>query len=176
MHRGFHSYKRLSSSSRSLSPLVLSVVLATMFTLLFSACGGVDDEKTIITSSQASMRANEQVETTGPGVEEFFLAATEIHVVRVNLNPDDVLHINWYAEERTLTGGESSFDVYEITGKLGVTMVVKDPLGEVIYLGEEVDKQTVDITADMSGTHTMTFVNTLTFQGQTILLDYIANP
>ena len=134
------------------------------------------DEKTIITSSQASMRANEQVETTGPGVEEFFLAATEIHVVRVNLNPDDVLHINWYAEERTLTGGESSFDVYEITGKLGVTMVVKDPLGEVIYLGEEVDKQTVDITADMSGTHTMTFVNTLTFQGQTILLDYIANP
>ena len=176
MHRGFHNYKRLSSSSRSLSPLVLSIALATMFTILLSACGGGEDKKTIITTSQASMQANEQVETTVPGEEEFFLAAEENHVVRVNLNPDDVLRINWYAEERALTGGDSIADVYEVTGKLGITLVVKDPLGEVLYLGEEVDKETVDVTADMSGTHTMTFVNTLTFQGQTVLLDYTANP
>lgn len=176
MQRGFYTYKKLSSKSNALNPVILSVVLATMFTLLLAACGGGEAKEVITQSAEVKAEAGAPIETSSPGSEEFFLAAAEDHEIEVNLNPDDVLRINWYAEERALEGGESISDVYEITGKLGITMVVKDPLGDVMYLGEETDKETVDVTADMSGTHTLTFVNTLTFQGQTVLLDYTPNP
>ncbi len=80
-----------------------------------------------------------------------------------------------FSVESNIVGGQN---VIVGKGKAteGIQLVISDPLDGPIFSIEEVtDSGTVEVQAEVTGTHKVVFINPFPLQAQTVEVDYIVN-
>ena len=157
-------------------------LLIVAFSLFLASCGGSggsDEPAPTPTATTASTlpdqtpSGNNNTEpTTGSFSGKFNIPAEQWHDLVINLAAGDLVRVHYKAESRIVgastrnTGGVES----------GIVLVVTDPVRNPIFQGDQVEEETVDIVAEVSGEHTFSFVNPFTLQLQAVDVDYTINP
>ena len=158
------------------------VVTAILAALLFSACGGTDPDQKAASTPTASddsevvtqlpttpAPAATKVSTTSQ--EKLFLSADQFDEVEVALTAGDLLRVV-YTSEVTISPGLGGTGHQE----RGVLMVILDPNEEQHITAEESSDNSIDVTASLTGTHKIVFINPNQLEGLNVNLEYFINP
>ncbi len=177
-----HSDFNFSSTNGQRIVLVAAFVSAIFATLLFSACGGSDSDQEAAstpTRSDGTAAATRLPATTAPAAtrvstssqEKLFLSADQFDEVDVDLTAGDLLRVV-YTSEVTISPGLGGTGHQE----RGVLMVILDPNEEQHITVEESSDHSVDMTAALTGTHKIVFINPNQLEGLNVNLEYFINP
>lgn len=90
----------------------------------------------------------------------------------IDLAAGDLVRVHYKAESRIVGASTRNRGGVES----GIVLVVTDPVRDTIYRGDQVEEETVDIVAEVSGEHTFSFVNPFTLQLQAVDVGYTINP
>jgi hypothetical protein len=163
-------------------PGILLMIIG-LFILGAAACGDAsssgDVERTRengASTPTATSAANGGTASSS-GSQEIYVPPQEFKGFTLPLQEGDIVQIHFVARSQVVgrsalgTGGSETGAV-----ESAVTLAVTDPLGNVVYRGEETQEDTIEITSDVVGEYTFTFVNSFNLQGQSVVVDYAVNP
>jgi hypothetical protein len=162
---------------------VLALAAAAVMIVL-AGCGGGEGQPLPVngTDSTPGGTATPTIEVaggveSGSGNQEIYVPPRDFRDVGLSLGAGDVVELHFVARSQVVgrsalgTGGSQQGDV-----ETAVTLAVTDPLGDVVYTGEEIQEETVEITAEFAGEYKFSFINNFSLQGQTVVMDYVVNP
>ena len=177
-----HTRSRFSFNNLQRVTFGAVVVTAIFATLLFSACGETDPDQEAVSTSTPSddseavtqlpttpAPAGTRVSTTSQ--EKLFLSADQFDEVEVDLTAGDLLRVV-YTSEVTISPGLGGTGHQE----RGVLMVILDPNEEQHITAEESSDNSIDVTASLTGTHKIVFINPNQLEGLNVNLEYFINP
>jgi hypothetical protein len=164
------------------SGLIMPLIAAVFLGAVIVACGGSESPNVNGNNTEGDSQPTPTVVAAGQsetsGSDEIYVAPRALTDYPLSLNTGDVVRLHFQARSQVVgrsalgTGGSQQGDV-----ESAVILAVTGPLGDVIYEGgEEIQEDTVDITADVAGEYVFTFINSFSLQGQSVALDYIINP
>ena len=157
--------------------LPIYIIITIMLTI--AACGTNESVSSTTQSTSNQVPTNVPNTVTTPGSEIVYVSPNKWASFQLTLIAGDTVELQFIAKFRAMSGSQSSFtlsQMYAVEEKPLVTLGVQDQLGELIYQGEEVELDSVTITAETTGLHTFSFINPFTYQGQDVIVDYIINP
>lgn len=167
-----------------LERLLIVTTLATIIlgAAVIAACGGsTPDEGADSTQPQSEDRPEPTAQpTTEPpesarvstsSEEKLFLSADQFDEVEVELTAGDLLRVV-YTSEVTISPGLGGTGHQE----RGVIMVILDPNEEQHTTAEESSDNSVEVTAGLTGTHKIVFINPNQLEGLNINVEYTINP
>lgn len=170
---GFSAFRRW--------PLWVALLMVAS-SLFLASCGGSssNDEptptQTATTAStlpdQTPSENNNTGPTTGSFSGKFNISANQWHDLVIDLAAGDLVRVHYKAESRIVGASTRNRGGVES----GIVLVVTDPVRDTIYRGDQVEEETVDIVAEVSGEHTFSFVNPFTLQLQAVDVGYTINP
>ena len=155
-------------------PAVLFLAAAAFLTI--QGCGGGDEDESQPAPVESSTQSPETPSAAQPssGTEELFVRASSDNGFVLALNAGDVVELNYTVESRIQGRSESGGNIGGIES--GVQFAVTDPAGNVVFQAEKLSENQVSITAEVSGEHTFSFINSFRAQGQSVTANYAINP
>ncbi len=173
-----------NSVTRFLPTVLPAVLLLVALSLTIAACGGGDDEEAPSTPTAPATAMATPVPTQAPatatggqsssGTEEIFVRASGDNSFSLALNAGDVVELDYSVESRIQGRSESGGNIGGIES--GVQFAVIDSTGNIIYQADQLSEHKATITAEVTGEHMFTFVNTFRAQGQSVTANYSINP
>ena len=162
-----------------LPKILLALLLLIALSLAAQACGGDDGGEAQQPAPQPTQAPAQSTAIPSPsqptsGTEELFIRASSDNGFTLSLTAGDVVELDYTVESRIQGRSESGGNVGGIAS--GVQFAVTDPSGNVIFQAEQLSQNQASITAQVSGEHTFSFINSFRAQGQSVTADYVINP
>ncbi len=164
--------------------LLIVTTLATMIlgAAVLTACGGsTPDAGVDATQPQSENRPEptpqpatatpETARVSTSSKEKLFLSADQFDEVEVQLTTGDLLRVV-YTSEVTISPGLGGTGHQE----RGAIMVILDPNEEQHITAEASSDNAVEVTAALTGTHKIVFINPNQLEGLNVNLEYFVNP
>ena len=158
-------------------------LLIVAFSIFLASCGGSggnDEPVPTPTATTASTLPDQSPSgnssttepTSGSFSGQFNVSANQWHDLVIDLAAGDLVRVHYKAESRIV--GASTRNRGGVEN--GIVLVVTDPVRDTLFRGDQVEEETVDIVAEVSGEHTFSFVNPFKLQLQAVDVDYTINP
>ena len=173
----------LGHGRRALPALFAALLL--MGSLALAACGGGGGDTTEPSGQEATPSggsgeaapatpapASGGLTPTGTFNEEELILPESWESFEVDLVVGDVVRATYTSKPKAVGGFAESGAL----GRPGVRFNVNNPVGDSIYLGEQVADGGHEFTAEMNGTYEFTFFNPVVRNLQEVKLEYTINP
>ena len=117
---------------------------------------------------------------TGTGTETIFVIARGFEIFELALAAGDTVSVNYSSLGRSsggiTTGGKFAGDEGAGSAAGEVILVVLNPVEEQVLSAEQVETNTVEFQADITGKYQLVFSNPYLLQGLEVTVDYTINP
>ncbi len=172
-------YWTISTGTRFLPKTLPALLLLIALSLAAQACGGGDNGETQEAAPEPTQTPAQSTSIPSPsqptsGTEELFIRASSDNGFTLSLTAGDVVELDYTVESRIQGRSESGGNVGGIAS--GVQFAATDPSGNVIFQAEQLSQNQASITAQVSGEHTFSFINSFRAQGQSVTANYTINP
>lgn len=162
--------------------IVMTLATLSLAAAALTACGGstpADSADSTQPQSENQPEPTAQPATATPeparvstsSREKLFLSADQFDEVEVQLTAGDLLRVT-YTSEVTISPGLGGTGHQE----RGAIMVILDPNEEQQITAEASSDNTVEVTAALTGTHKIVFINPNQLEGLNVNLEYFVNP
>ena len=109
------------------------------------------------------------------GSESLFLSANETGTIKIDLQAGDLLQLTFDVESNIVGGQNVSAGIGKATE--GVQVVIRDHLETpLLTIDETTDSDTVEVQAELTGTHEALFFNPFPLQAESVHVDWVVNP
>ena len=163
--------------------------LALIVLLALAACGDDGDNAPAVTQAPApadtsatantgdasSTQTNAGTSpTSGPGVEDLFIISRGFKSFSLNLTAGDTVSVSYEAVGAS-TGGPSNLSGEgRVTAEVKLTVV--DPIEEQIITLDQMQSNTIEFQAELTGTYQLVFANPYLLQALSVTVNYTINP
>ena len=158
-----------------------AAAMALIVLLALAACGGSDngDNAPAVTAAPAVTQAAASTDagaapTSGDGVEDLFIISRGFESFSLNLTAGDTINVSYDAVGATTGGPGNLSGEGRVTAEVELTVV--DPIEEQILTVEQMQSNTIEFQAELTGTYQLVFQNPFLLQAMSVTVNYTINP